>query len=147
MTYVLDSNVIIYAFDPTDASKHRRARTLMAHAMATSRLFPRQVLGEILSVAHRRRHLPLARVRELVDEIEALETVLPTDASALQLASVLAERYGLQFFDALILEIVRSAGQTILLTEDMHDGLRLGSLTIVDPFKASNDDLVTSLIG
>lgn len=40
-------------------------------------------------------------------------------------AAVTADRFGLQYFDALILSVARRAGAKMLLSEDMHDGLEV----------------------
>jgi predicted nucleic acid-binding protein len=54
----------------------------------------------------------------------------------------LAERKMLQYFDALIVAVTKRAGATILLSEDMHDGLEIGGLKIVNPFVAANETLL-----
>jgi predicted nucleic acid-binding protein len=51
----------------------------------------------------------------------------------------LAERKMLQYFDALIVAVTKRAGAAILLSEDMHDGLEIGGLKIVNPFVAANE--------
>ena len=50
----------------------------------------------------------------------------------------MAARYQLQFFDAVIIAVARRAGATMLLSEDMHDGLTIDGLTILNPFREAN---------
>ena len=76
--------------------------------------------------------------------IEAAASVIDTDAATTLAASELAERHRLQYFDALICVVAQRGGASILFSEDMHDGLRLGMMTIVNPFAAANADIVAA---
>ena len=60
---------------------------------------------------------------------------------------MLAEKYQMQFFDALIVVITRRAGATILISEDMQDGLEIDGLRIVNPFAAANETLLADYFG
>jgi predicted nucleic acid-binding protein len=57
-------------------------------------------------------------------------------------AACLAEQHNLQYFDALIIAVARHAGATILLSEDMQDGLEIDGLRVVNPFLAENDGVI-----
>jgi predicted nucleic acid-binding protein len=46
----------------------------------------------------------------------------------------LSKRFQLSFWDALITQAALVAGCTRLLTEDLQHGLRIGNLTIENPF-------------
>lgn len=146
MSYVLDSNVVIYAFDKADPAKHAVARRLLYHATSQGGTSIRQVLGEVLNAAHKKRRLSLPAARRAVDLLEATTTVLPAERHATLAASEMAERYLLQYFDSLICVVARQAGASILFSEDMQDGLRMGALTIVNPFKDSNAELLVELL-
>lgn len=50
--------------------------------------------------------------------------------------------FELQFFDALIAAVAARAGATMLLSEDMQDGLEIDGLRIINPFAAANDPLI-----
>lgn len=145
MSYVLDSNVIIYAFSD-DYAQYPVARRLLDHALTVSGMCPRQVLGELLSVAHRKHHVSLSGARAMVGWIEDSMSVIDTDSVATLAASALAERHRLQYFDALICTLAMRGGASLLFSEDMHDGLRLGSMTIVNPFAPANQALVAEAI-
>jgi predicted nucleic acid-binding protein len=45
-------------------------------------------------------------------------------------------RYRFAFYDALIIAAALEAGCTRLYSEDMHDGQRIDTLVIEDPFRA-----------
>jgi predicted nucleic acid-binding protein len=54
----------------------------------------------------------------------------------------LLTRFKLQYFDALIIAVASRAGARILLSEDMHDGLVVDGLRVVNPFVAGNETLL-----
>ena len=68
-------------------------------------------------------------MRGQFDDIRALTAA--THASAL----ALAREHDFNFHDALIVASALETRCDTLLTEDMHDGLRIGSLRVVDPFR------------
>lgn len=138
MSIALDSNVILYAFDRLEPAKRAVAEPLLRRAIDCRAIIARQVLGEILNVAHRRRVMMPAEARTLVSSLEAEAVIASTSPESLAIASMTAERFRLQFFDALIATVCRDAGATILLSEDMHDGLDVGAFIILDPFNPAN---------
>lgn len=69
---------------------------------------------------------------------------VPDDVIA---ASVLAARYKIAYFDALICAVASRTGATVLLSEDMADGMEIDGLRIVNPFSAGNEGLIAELIG
>ncbi len=142
MIYVLDTNILVYAFDNRDAAKQRVARRLFDNMITSGQSLPRQVLSELLAGAHRRKHIPLADARSLVGSLEGVISILPTLAPVTLTASLLAERYKLQYFDALICQIAIDHGASRLFSEDMHDGLSVDSMRITNPFTALNKAVV-----
>jgi predicted nucleic acid-binding protein len=48
-----------------------------------------------------------------------------------------AQRYGYQIFDALVIAAALDAGSSTLYTEDMQDGQRIETLTIRNPFSVT----------
>jgi predicted nucleic acid-binding protein len=61
-------------------------------------------------------------------------------------ASVLSDRFNLQYFDALIITVAARAGATMLLSEDMQDGLEVEGLRVVNPFVAGNDGVIAGAL-
>lgn len=45
------------------------------------------------------------------------------------------ERFGLSFWDALILQAAQSSGAGTLYTEDLNHGQRYGSVEAINPFR------------
>lgn len=56
------------------------------------------------------------------------------DLSTIDAAWAIEDRFGLSWWDALIVAAAQAGGCTHLLTEDLQDGQSLGDVTVVDPF-------------
>ncbi len=98
-----------------------------------------QVLSEFLNVCkYKLKISPLDAVCQVQDYLEVFECP-QTTAEDVTDAAMLAEQSKLSYFDALILTVAGRNGATVFLSEDMHDGLEIDGLRIVNPFVAGND--------
>ncbi len=147
MSVALDTNIIIYAFDQSNRSRHDIARRILKRAVGARAIVPRQVLGELLNVAHRKRRMSVAEARRAAELLAAELTVADTTQETLLGASQWAERLQLQYFDALICTVAAAAGARWLVTEDMQDGLSVDGLTVIDPYRPDNAARVDELLG
>lgn len=50
-------------------------------------------------------------------------------------AMELQDRYNYSFWDSLVISMAKKSGAEVLYSEDMQDGQKIDSLTIVNPFK------------
>lgn len=98
-------------------------------------------------MGHRRGGALLGHARETAALLEDAADVIDTNADMTYAASELAKRYQLQYFDALICTVAARGGATILVSEDMQDGMALDSLTIVNPFNPANRLRIDALLG
>ena len=146
MSVFIDSNIYVYALDAETGPMRELALRVTDWHFARYGVISRQVLGEILNVAHRKRQLSVDAARAWVSDVESYATVFATDERSLADASLLAERYQLQFWDAVICTVARRNGAALLLSEDMHDGLRLGTMSILNPFALHNRDVIEELL-
>jgi predicted nucleic acid-binding protein len=125
-----DSNVVLYLAD-RDGAKAARTMALLAAGGVVST----HVLGEVTNVMRGRRwKRPWVEVRDLLDAISANTVVVPVTAETQSRAVKYAERYMLQYFDALHVAAAVLAGCKTLYSEDMHDGLVIDGLTVRNPF-------------
>lgn len=128
----LDTNVLLYSLGD-DAAKADRADALLADGGVVSA----HVLGEVVNVLRGKRwRRPWSDVRTHLDAIRANTVVLPVSVDTHARAVAYAERYKLQYFDALHVASAVLAGCTTLWSEDMHDGLTIDGLTVRNPFRA-----------
>ena len=124
-----DTNVVLYLLSG-DAIKADAAEKLLAHRGVVSV----QVLNEAAAVCIRKLKMPWSEVHIFLDTLKACCEVLPLTLTTHESALVLAARYRFSFYDALICAAALEAGADTLLTEDMHDGLAVGRLTLRNPF-------------
>lgn len=126
----IDTNVVIYALGP-DSTKAQLAAPLFSVRPSIST----QVLSETANVAAKRLGLPTSEIRKLLTVLEFMcrvEIVLP---STMHLALSIAERYGLSWYDSLIVAAALDAGCDTLYTENLQHGQVIENrLTITNPF-------------
>jgi predicted nucleic acid-binding protein len=144
----LDTNILVYAASAEDESgRHLAAINLFGRLGATGAIIALPVIGELFNV---RRKKKFTDVITLLAEIEiwteACDCIAPQIEDYLN-ASELSEKHNLQFYDALIIAVSARAGATMLLSEDMHDGLEVEGLRVVNPFAAANDALLADYFG
>ena len=126
----LDSNVVLYLLS-SDATKADRAQALLeAGAMISV-----QVLNEVTSVCLRKLKMPWPEVDALLLAVKAACEVLPLTVASHELATEVAKRYQLSFYDANIVASALLSGTPLLLSEDMHSGQLIEGLVIQNPFK------------
>lgn len=127
----IDTNVLLYLMS-ADAEKADQAEAL---ARAGARISV-QVLNEFTNVARRKLAMPWNEIGEVLELIRA---VCPTESLTTETHDTgrrVAERYGLNVYDAMIVAAALLAGCETLYSEDMQDGLVIDrQLRICNPFK------------
>jgi predicted nucleic acid-binding protein len=134
--FFLDTNVLLSAFSP-DRAKAAVADELVERAIdARSGVISYQVVQEALNVLVSRGTVVLQsdEAREYFERI--LRPLLAIGSSpALVLEALwLRERYGLAWYDALIVAAAIEADCEVLYSEDFQAGMRFGKLRVVNPF-------------
>lgn len=133
----VDTNVLVYARDATEGVKQERCVAWLSDLWATrSGRLSYQVLEEYYVTVTRRLRPGLSPTdaRADVRDLFAWGPV-PLDAVVIESAWRVESRWGLSFWDALVLAAARSAGCEHLLTEDLTHGQTMGGVTVVDPFQ------------
>ena len=132
----VDTNVFVYAHDPSETLRQPVAQALVAELWRTrSGALSTQVLQEFYVVATRKFDPPMSRreARHLVDAYGHWQ-LIQVDVALILAASQLEERHTLSFWDALIVEAARRAGANRLVSEDLQTGRRLAGVLIDNPF-------------
>ncbi len=68
--------------------------------------------------------------------------IAPTTNHIVERASRLVADHDFQVWDAVIWCAAQAAGARVLLSEDLHDGLRLGPLLTRNPFAMASAELI-----
>jgi len=135
-TVFVDTNVLLYARDTSEAAKQSLARAWVDTLWAQRRArLSYQVLDEYYVGLTRKLDPGLDRDAAQADVRDLLAwRPVAVNGPLLEDAWRLEERYGLHFWDAQIVAAARAAGCRYLLTEDLQSGQDLAGVTVVDPF-------------
>ena len=135
--YFLDTNILVYADDSLDAWKHKRSESLILDGIekGLSRVSA-QVLGEYFVTITRKIAVPLdAETARRRVELLSIMPVLPIDARLVSTAISTMRRYGISYWDALIVSAAAAAGCSVLYTEDLNRGQEYLGVRVVDPYR------------
>ncbi|MFM7512337.1 MAG: PIN domain-containing protein [Cyanobium sp.] len=132
----LDTNVLLYAVsaDPGEVAKRDLARDLLQEDDWTVSI---QVLQEFFVQATRGSRpgsIAPAEARALI-ECWSRFTVQAITWEVLQRALDLRAAYPLSYWDAAIVSAAEAGGCNLLLSEDLSDGGRYGSIDVRNPFR------------
>lgn len=131
----VDANVLVYAFDPRDPAKQRRAAEWRDH-LWTSRQGRTSV--QVLSETY----VNLCRLNGRA-ESEYLWTEVsryfawkpsPVDEQLVRAGRQVEQRWRLSWWDSLIVAAAQLQDCRVLLTEDLQDGMAFGTLVVRSPF-------------
>ena len=131
----IDSNVFIYAADSKSRMKRTIARELISKAVASGECkINVQVLNEFSSVARRKLGLTVDEIKAYLQMFRAL-TVLPLSEGVTEKGLDVMQRYGIQFYDSLLLVSAAESGCSEFISEDLNDGQIYCGMKVVNPFK------------
>jgi len=134
--YFLDTNVLVYANDRTDAKKQAIAVRLITDGIHSGRaVISTQVLGEFWVVVTQKIQVPLDRdkaIREL-ENFRAMH-VIGVEYDTVISAVRIQKRYQLPYWDALILSTAWIGGCQNVFSEDLNSGQRYGDVIVRNPF-------------
>ncbi len=138
MTGILvDTNVLVYAFDLAEAEKRARAITLLDELRENALgCISIQCLSEFFNAVTRGKPPKLAIEKALQytqDYVLAFPTYLLTPSIVL-LAARGVRDHSLSFYDAQIWACALSNDVPVIFSEDFQDGQVLDGITFVNPF-------------
>lgn len=135
--YFVDTNLLLYAFDPLDAVKHRVAKEWMELLWGSrSGRISWQVLNEFYANAERKLKLPTPAARKTVEDLTEWQPV-GFHMSLIFRAWRWMDDAGVSYWDSLILASAEVLGCRWLLSEDFQHGRQYGSVQVVNPFGAN----------
>lgn len=135
--FFLDTDIFVYTFDDSSPVKRAKARELVELALTTRLgVVSFQVVQEFLNVASKKFTVPLAYAdrRAYLDQVLAPLWHVSPSLELYRQALEVQERSGYGFYDSLIVAAALASGCLVLYSQDLQDGWRLDSLTVVDPF-------------
>lgn len=132
----VDSNVLVYGHDRGAGEKHRIAVGLLKRLWTDrSGVLSTQVLQEAWVNLRRKAEHPVSREEavRLIEDYGRWQVVVNTTESVVE-AIRLEDRFGISFWDALIVQSAQAAGVERLYTEDLNSGQLYGPVEVVNPF-------------
>lgn len=137
--FFLDTNVLVYLFDPDAPAKQTVAQRLLDEAMTSRRgTISTQVVQEFIHLALRkfRQPMTIAECREYLQNV-----LLPLcqhfpSISTYERALTIMQETGYTIYDALIVTAAVESGCRVLYTEDLQHDRVIQSVRVVNPFAA-----------
>jgi predicted nucleic acid-binding protein len=131
----LDTNVLVYSYDIADLGKQETAQNLVRKALAGEIVTSAQVLGEF-AVTLLHKVVPRVDPVELAAILDALGPIpiVATDADMVRRAVEVQGRYGLHFYDSMIIAAAERAGCERIWSEDLNSGQKYFGISVQNPF-------------
>ncbi|RVT86191.1 PIN domain-containing protein [Inhella crocodyli] len=132
----VDTNVLLYAFDDREPVKRDAARAWLRACWARRcGRVSNQVLHEFYWNARKKFSSALS-AGDARAEVRRYQLWQPwqTDHATVESAWAVESRWGLSYWDALMVAAAQQQACTHLLTEDLQHGQTIDSLRIVNPF-------------
>ena len=133
----LDTNVLVYISDDDEPEKQTIAREVLIVLTRVSACVGLQVIGELQNVLRRKLKHPSWLAAQTARNVLVAFDSFPATEANVQEALALMSSGRLGYWDALLLASARDAGVAVLLSEDMADGFRLGTIEVVNPFSST----------
>jgi predicted nucleic acid-binding protein len=134
----LDTNILVYAYDPSDRRKQEISQDLVRKAVAGEILVSTQVLGEFAATLLHKIS-PRARPRDVAAALEALSParLVVLDGDLVRRAVEAHAQYGVHFYDGLIIAAAERGGCARIWSEDLNAGQKYFGVSVVNPFRGS----------
>lgn len=134
----LDTNILLYAYDPSDRRKQLIAHDLVRKALTGDMLISTQVLAEY-SAALLHKMSPPAPPKHLKAVLNALAPirVIQPDGDMVQRAVEAHAKYGVHFYDGMILAAAERGGCHRIWSEDLNAGRKYFGIVVENPFNVT----------
>lgn len=142
----VDTEILLASVDDRDPARQARAHEWLSVCWKTrSGRISSQVLNELYNQAIQRFDGPQV-LQQVRAQVRRLRVWLPPhlDAYTVDGAWDLQDRYGLSYWDALILSSAHQQGCRYLLTEALAHGAPLDAVTPINPFLVAPHELDTA---
>jgi predicted nucleic acid-binding protein len=126
----IDTNILLYLLSANNDKADRAEIIVQAGGLISV-----QVLNEIANVARRKLAMSWMEINEVLALIRSVCPTAPLTIETHDRGRLVAERYGLSVYDAMIVAAALIGGCETLYSEDMHNGLMIDhQLRICNPF-------------
>ena len=132
--YFFDSNVWLYLFLEKGSRKSVIVKQYIEASVIKNQIvISWQVINEVC-INLLKKGFTEQQVLSIVEWLYKIATIQDFKIEMLLKASSLREQYSISYWDSLIVSAALESNCCLLYSEDMHDGLKIGSLTIRNIF-------------
>jgi predicted nucleic acid-binding protein len=134
----VDTNILVYAYDSAAGSKRQRAQALLDDLWVSRRgCLSIQVLQEFYVVTTRKVNNVLTPdlAAQVVRDMKTWRVHLP-DVDNILGAIDFQQRYGISFWDAMIVHSAWQLNCKIIWSEDLNTGQLYQGIEVVNPFQS-----------
>ncbi|MFZ5597516.1 MAG: PIN domain-containing protein [Bacillota bacterium] len=132
----IDTNIFVYAYDTGNEIKQKPARDLIRDLWESRRgCISIQVLQELYVTMLKKvsTPMPCETLSKIISDLSEWFHHVP-DAGDVLDAIGIQQRYGISFWDAMIVNSARKTNCSVLWTEDLNSGQVYGSVKVCNPF-------------
>lgn len=131
----LDTNVLAYAYVPTDLRKQSIAKNLLRRALNGECVASTQVLAEFASTFLNKLSPPAPpqHVTQLLDILSPIRLV-SLDHGTVRQAVEARSQYGIHLYDGMIVAAAERGGCKRILSEDLNPGQKYFHIPVENPF-------------
>ena len=131
----LDTNLLVYAYDASDPVKQRTAQDFLRRALGGDMVISPQVLAEFsATLLHKASRLVNpAEVAAILDALAPIK-VVATDADIVRRAVEAHAKYGVHFYDGMIIASAERGRCYCLWSEDFNAGQEYFGVVAKNPF-------------
>jgi predicted nucleic acid-binding protein len=137
---IVDTNILVYRYDPRDVRKQRVATELLRRGVDDRSIrIPYQAVVEFYAATTRRSRnsTPIlddaTAARETEKLLVGFEVLYPNE-DVIRVALHARASYQLPWFDALMWAYADTNGLTEILSEDFQHGRQYGGVRVINPF-------------
>lgn len=136
VSYFLDTNILLYAYDQDAGSKREIAQRILERAWQNSvrAIISVQVLQEF-HVNFIRKGGPPDELSQIIEDL-SLWRVVDNNLELFGLGLSIHGKYQISLWDAMIVAAAKKSEADQLLTEDLNHGQDYGGVRIINPFEA-----------
>ena len=138
---LLDTNILVYAFDITERDKHIIAKDLLFDLFSKEQIsfISIQSLSEFFVISTKKLPKPVDKkeARELIEKIIDSKNfrILKFNTNTVLSAIDSHIKYGASYWDALIAAVMQENMVNTIITENEKDFKKIPWLTVINPFK------------
>jgi predicted nucleic acid-binding protein len=132
----VDTNVFVYAYDKGDGIKQKLARKLITGLWKSRKgCISIQVLQELYVTMIKKAStpLPFGTASQIIADLSEWIHHVPGAGDVLEAINI-QQRYGISFWDAMIVNSAYITSCSVLWTEDLNSGQVYGNVTVYNPF-------------